>query len=62
MSVIFVLILASILVAGGFLGAFIWAIRNGQYEDTFSPSVRMLFENPQKNVKKGSGEEKEKID
>ena len=62
MSVIFVLILASILVAGGFLGAFIWAIRNGQYEDTFSPSVRMLFENPQKNVEKGSGEEKEKID
>lgn len=55
MSVIFVLILASILVAGGFLGAFIWAIKNGQYEDTFSPSVRMLFENSQKNKGKGSG-------
>ncbi len=62
MSVIFVLVLASILVAGGFLGAFIWAIKNGQYDDTFSPSVRMLFENPRKNVEKGSGEEKEKID
>ena len=33
------------LVAGGFLLSFIWAVKNGQYEDTFSPSVRMLFEN-----------------
>lgn len=46
MSAILVLVLVSILIAGGFLAAFIWAIRNGQYEDTFSPSVRMLFENP----------------
>lgn len=45
MSVILVLIAISMLVAGGFLAAFIWAIKNGQYEDTFSPSVRILFEN-----------------
>lgn len=44
MSVVLVLIAISIVVAGGFLGAFIWAIRSGQYEDTFSPSVRMLFD------------------
>lgn len=45
MSVILVLIAISMLVAGGFLAAFIWAMKNGQYEDTFSPSVRILFEN-----------------
>lgn len=44
MSVILVLVTLSMLVAGSFLGAFIWAMKSGQYEDTFSPSVRMLFE------------------
>ncbi len=44
MSVILVLVTLSMIVAGSFLGAFIWAVRNGQYEDTYSPSVRMLFE------------------
>jgi cbb3-type cytochrome oxidase maturation protein len=44
MSVILVLVTISMIVAGSFLGAFIWAMKSGQYEDTFSPSVRMLFE------------------
>jgi cbb3-type cytochrome oxidase maturation protein len=44
MSVILILVTLSMIVAGSFLGAFIWAVRNGQYEDTYSPSVRMLFE------------------
>lgn len=44
MSVILILILVSIVVAGLFLGAFFWAVRSGQYDDTYSPSVRMLFE------------------
>jgi nitrogen fixation-related uncharacterized protein len=32
--------------------AFFWAVRSGQYEDDYSPSVRMLFDNtpPQKNT------------
>ena len=25
-----------------FLGAFIWSVRSGQYEDTLTPSMRML--------------------
>jgi len=33
------------LVALFFLGAFIWSIRSGQYEDDYTPSIRMLFEN-----------------
>lgn len=44
MSVIFILIAASLLVALGFLIAFLWAVRSGQYEDDYTPSVRMLFE------------------
>jgi len=44
MSVIFLLIPLSIVVAAGFLGAFIWAVRSGQYEDTTTPSMRVLAE------------------
>ena len=42
MSVIFLLISASTLVAGIFLVAFAWAVRNGQFEDDRSPAVRIL--------------------
>ena len=45
MSVIVVLIGFSILVAVGFLIAFLWAVRSGQYDDDVSPSIRMLFDN-----------------
>lgn len=31
-------------VAGGFLIGFLWAVKKGQYEDTYSPSVRILFD------------------
>ncbi|MBK6506984.1 MAG: cbb3-type cytochrome oxidase assembly protein CcoS [Ignavibacteria bacterium] len=44
MSVILVLIGASLIVATGFLLAFIWSVKNDQYEDRFTPSVRMLFD------------------
>lgn len=44
MSVLFILIGASLLVAIGFLIAFIKAVRSGQYEDNYTPSVRMLFD------------------
>jgi cbb3-type cytochrome oxidase maturation protein len=44
MSVIIVLLIASISVAGLFLGAFIWGVRSGQFEDDYSPSSRILFD------------------
>ncbi|QHS61611.1 cbb3-type cytochrome oxidase assembly protein CcoS [Chitinophaga agri] len=44
MSVIIILLGASLLVAIFFLAAFIWSVRNGQFEDNFSPAHRMLFE------------------
>jgi cbb3-type cytochrome oxidase maturation protein len=44
MSVLIVLIIVSIIVAGSFLGAFIWSVKKGQYDDDYTPSVRMLFD------------------
>ncbi|MEA3479529.1 MAG: cbb3-type cytochrome oxidase assembly protein CcoS [Bacteroidota bacterium] len=44
MSVIFVLVGFSLFVAIGFLIAFIWSVRDGQYDDDYTPSVRILFE------------------
>lgn len=54
MSVILILIITSIIVALLFLGAFYWAVKSGQYDDTYSPSVRMLFED--KKRKKSNNE------
>ena len=44
MSVIFILILISLVVALIFLIAFIWAVKADQFEDDRTPSIRMLFE------------------
>lgn len=44
MSVIYILITVSIVVAVIFLFAFIKAVKSGQYDDDYTPSVRMLFD------------------
>lgn len=44
MSVIYFLISISIVVAIFFLYAFIKAVKSGQYDDDYTPSVRMLFD------------------
>lgn len=44
MSVIYLLISISILVAVVFFIAFIRAVKTGQYDDDYTPSVRMLFD------------------
>lgn len=46
MSVVIILILASLAMALLFLGGFIWAVRSGQFEDTLTPSLRVLPEEP----------------
>lgn len=48
MSVIVVLIGASLLVATGFLIAYLWAVKSGQYDDKYTPSVRILFDDSKK--------------
>lgn len=44
MSVIIILVIIGVIVAGAFLIGFIWAVKSGQYDDMYSPSVRILFD------------------
>ncbi|MES2239014.1 MAG: cbb3-type cytochrome oxidase assembly protein CcoS [Bacteroidota bacterium] len=44
MSVIYLLISISIFVAMAFFIAFVIAVKSGQYDDDYTPSVRMLFD------------------
>lgn len=44
MSVIYVLLAISISVALVFFAAFVFSVKSGQYDDAYTPSVRMLFE------------------
>jgi cbb3-type cytochrome oxidase maturation protein len=44
MGIIYIMLVVSLLVALFFLGSFLWAIKTGQYEDDYTPSVRILFE------------------
>lgn len=46
MAVILILLAASLIIAGGFLVAFLWSVKDGQMDDDYSPSVRMLFDDP----------------
>jgi cbb3-type cytochrome oxidase maturation protein len=50
MSVVIILILASLAVGLVFVGAFIWAVRSGQFEDTLTPSLRMLADDPKNKI------------
>ena len=47
MSVIIILMIASISVAAIFLAAFIWGVKSGQFEDDISPASRILFDDKQ---------------
>lgn len=44
MIIVILLIAISLLIALIFLGVFYWNIRSGQYDDLYTPSVRMLFD------------------
>ncbi len=60
-----VLIGFSLLVAVGFLIAFLWSVKSGQYSDTYTPSVRMLFEDEKskkESVKEIKLKEEKKLD
>jgi cbb3-type cytochrome oxidase maturation protein len=50
MNIIFLMITVSAIVATGFLTAFIWASKSGQYDDDYTPSVRMLFDDEVKKA------------
>jgi len=57
MNVILILIIMSLGIALFFLGGFIWSVRSGQFDDTCTPSMRVLtederFSNSTKTTKK----------
>lgn len=54
MTIIIFLIIIGILVAGAFLAGFIWSVKSGQYDDMYSPSVRVLFDEKIPEKKKSS--------
>ena len=59
MSVIYILLAISLVVAIIFFVAFIVSVKQGQYEDSYTPSVRMLFED--ELVKTGNNEKSEEL-
>ena len=50
MSVVIILIMASLAVALLFLAGFVWAVCSGQYDDTLTPSMRVLAEDAQNTI------------
>lgn len=60
MGALFILIAISIVVAGGFLIAFLWSVKSGQYDDDFTPSVRMLFDDPSGSANETKKQEEKK--
>ncbi len=60
MDIIVVLICISLTIAIGFLMLFVWSIKSGQYEDTTTPAIRILFEDNAKESGELEGEVKPK--
>lgn len=60
MEVIFVLIAISLLMASFFLWLFFKAMKSGQFDDDYTPSVRILFENKLKERNKENQTNKSK--
>lgn len=44
MGMIYLMLIVSLLIALFFLGFYFWAAKNGQFDDDYTPSVRMLFD------------------
>jgi cbb3-type cytochrome oxidase maturation protein len=59
MTVILLLIPLSLFMAAGFLWAFVWAVRSGQYDDTCTPSMRVLADDGTVNRPKEESKESE---
>jgi cbb3-type cytochrome oxidase maturation protein len=51
MGIIVILIFISLSIAVLFLIIFFWSIKSGQYDDTYTPSIRMLFDDKKKDAK-----------
>ncbi len=54
MFALFILIIISLIIAIGFLISFLWAVKTNQFEDDYTPSVRILFEDETTNTDKSN--------
>jgi len=61
MEVVYITIGVSIIVAVFFFIVFIRSVKSGQYEDTHTPAVRMLFDDELVTEKKEDQKAKSKI-
>lgn len=52
MGIIILLISISITIALLFLGIFLWSLKSGQFDDTTTPAMRMIFDDPKAREKK----------
>lgn len=54
MGIIYLMLIVSLLIALFFLGSFLWATKTGQYDDDYTPSVRILFDDELKSNTKSN--------
>ena len=61
MYVMFILMAASLSASLIFLAAYIWSVRSGQFDDKYTPSVRILFDDQKRKTEpaKEAGDNKE---
>lgn len=60
MGIIYLMLVVSLVIALFFLLSFFWATKTGQYDDDYSPSVRILFDDEiktQENQEKNGSSE-----
>ena len=60
MEIIFLLIGISLILASAFLYLFFRAMKNGQFDDNYTPSVRILFDQKIKSQKNSTTSNKSK--
>ena len=61
MIIIVLLIFISLCIAVFFLATYIWAVKSGQYDDTYSPGIRILLDDQVKKEEKSDSDEKRDI-
>lgn len=44
MNILFILVPVALVLAAGGVAAFLWAVRNGQYDDVQTPALRVLLD------------------
>ena len=61
MNIFYLLIGVSLFAALIFLGAFIWAVRDGQFDDNDTPARRILFDDESIDGEENPGEPNNRI-